>query len=87
MIKNEVFISEKFIDLMIKPTSKSIPALLKLEVIKMNLSSIKILKKRKEKEKIPYFSTQAFLAPRVNPQHANIPFHKLSILIISKSIQ
>ncbi len=76
MIKNEVSISEKFVGLTMKPTSKSISALLKLEFIKMNLSSIKILKKRKEKEKIPYFSTQAFLAPRVNPQHANILFHK-----------
>jgi hypothetical protein len=73
MIKNGVSISEKFVGLMMKPTSKSIPALLKLELTKMNLSSIKILRKRK--------NTLFFLAPRVNSQHANIPFHKPSILI------
>jgi hypothetical protein len=40
MIKNGVFISEKFVCL--KPTSKSISTLLKLELIKLNLSSVKI---------------------------------------------
>jgi hypothetical protein len=60
MIKNEVFISEKFIGLMIKPISKSIPALLKLELIKMNLSSIKILKKEKKKKKYHIFPPRRF---------------------------
>jgi hypothetical protein len=48
MIKDGVSISEKFIGLMMKPTSKSISTLLKLKLTKMNFSSIKILKKRKE---------------------------------------
>jgi hypothetical protein len=78
MIKDEVSISEKFVGLTMKPTSKSISPLLKLELTKMNLSSTKIPRKKK---KIPYFSAQMFLAPRVNPQHANISFHKPSILI------
>jgi hypothetical protein len=43
----------------------------------MNLLSVKI----QEKEKYLVFFTQAFLAPRVSPQHANILFHKLSTLI------
>jgi hypothetical protein len=47
MIKNGVSISEKFVCLMMKPTSKSISALLKLELTNMNLSSIKIPRKRK----------------------------------------
>jgi hypothetical protein len=42
MIKNGVSIREKFVGLTMKPTSKSISALLKLELTKMNLSSIKI---------------------------------------------
>ncbi len=54
MIKNGVSISEKFVGLTMKPTSKSISALLKLKLTKMNLSSIKIPSK-KEKEKIPCF--------------------------------
>jgi hypothetical protein len=77
MIKNEVSISEKFIGLTMKPTLKSISTLLKLELIKMNLSSVKIPRKRKK----IFFSNQTFLAPRVNPQHTNIPFYKPSILI------
>jgi hypothetical protein len=81
IIKNGVCISEKFIGLAIKPTSKSISALLKLELTKMNLLSVKIPRKRKEKGKIPCFLTHAFLAPCVNPQHANILFHKPFILI------
>jgi hypothetical protein len=47
MIKNDVSISEKFVGLMMKPTSKSISTFLNLELTKMNLSSIKILRKRK----------------------------------------
>jgi hypothetical protein len=53
MIKNGVSIREKFVGLTMKPTSKSILALLKLEFTKMNLSTVKILRKRKEK--LPYF--------------------------------
>jgi hypothetical protein len=45
MIKDGVSISEKFIGLTMKPTLKSISALLKLELIKMNLSSFKIPRK------------------------------------------
>jgi hypothetical protein len=71
MIENVVSISEKFVGLTMKPTSKSISALLKLELTKMNLSSVKIPIKEKKKKKL-VFSTQAFLAPRVNPHHANI---------------
>ncbi len=47
MIKDGVSISEKFVGLMMEPTSKSISALLKLELTKMNHSSIKISRKRK----------------------------------------
>jgi hypothetical protein len=50
-------LSEKFIDLMIKSTSKSTFTLLKLELTKLNLSSIKILRK---KRKYLVFSTHAF---------------------------
>jgi hypothetical protein len=50
MINNGVSISEKFVGLTIKPTSKSISVLLKLELTKINLSAVKIQKKRKEKE-------------------------------------
>jgi hypothetical protein len=64
MIKNEMSISEKFVGLTMKSTSKSISALLKLEVRKMNLSSVKIQKKKK---KYLVFSSQAFVALRVNP--------------------
>jgi hypothetical protein len=52
-----------------------------LKVTKVNLSSVKISRKRKQKEKYVIFSTHAFLARRVNLQHANIPFHKSFILI------
>jgi hypothetical protein len=45
MIKNGMSISEKFIGLIMKPTSKSISALLKLNLTKMNLSSVKFQKK------------------------------------------
>jgi hypothetical protein len=47
MIKDEVSVSKKFVDLMMKPTSKSISIILKLELIKMILSSVKIPRKRK----------------------------------------
>ncbi len=47
MIKNEVSISEKFIGLTMKPTSKSISDLLKLELTKMNHPSVNIPRKRK----------------------------------------
>jgi hypothetical protein len=47
MIKNGMSISEKFVGLTMKPTSKSISALLKLEFTKMNFSFVKILRKRK----------------------------------------
>jgi hypothetical protein len=56
MIKNEVSISEKFIGLTMKPTLKSISTLLKLELIKMNLSSVKIPRKRKKY----FFPTRRF---------------------------
>jgi hypothetical protein len=46
MIKNEMSISEKFVGLTMKPTSKSISTLLKLELTKMNLSSVKIHRKK-----------------------------------------
>jgi hypothetical protein len=46
MIKNGVSISEKFVCLMMKLTSKLISALLKIELIKMNLSSVKIPRKK-----------------------------------------
>jgi hypothetical protein len=49
MIKDGVPISEKFEGLMMKPASKSISPLLKLELTKMNHSSVKIPRKRKEK--------------------------------------
>jgi hypothetical protein len=63
MIEDGVSISEKFVVLMMKSTSKSISALLKLELRKLNLSSIKIHRKRK----YLVFSTQAFLAPACKP--------------------
>jgi hypothetical protein len=44
MIKNEV-LSEKFVGLIMKPTSKLISTLLKLELTKMNLLSVKIPRK------------------------------------------
>jgi hypothetical protein len=46
MIKNGMSISEKFVGLTMKPTSKSISTLLKLELTKMNLSSVKIHRKK-----------------------------------------
>jgi hypothetical protein len=49
MIKNGVSISEKFVGLVMKIASKSVSALLKLELTKMNLSSVKIPRIRKEK--------------------------------------
>jgi hypothetical protein len=58
--------------------------------IKINLDSSKtrgykdesfIYQNPKKKKKYLIFSTRAFLALRVNPQYANIPFHKPSILI------
>jgi hypothetical protein len=45
IIKNGVSISEKFVGLMMKPTSKSISALLKLGLKKENLSTVKIPRK------------------------------------------
>jgi hypothetical protein len=48
MIRDRVSISEKFVGLTMKPTSKSISALLKLELIKTVLSSNKISRKRKK---------------------------------------
>ncbi len=57
MIKDEVSISEKFVGLTMKPTSKSISALQKLEIRKMNLSSVKIPKKEKKKKKYLVSST------------------------------
>jgi hypothetical protein len=62
MIKDEVSISEKFVGLMMKPTSQSFSTLLKLELTKMNHSSVKMPIKRK----IPCFFTQAFVAPACN---------------------
>jgi hypothetical protein len=47
MIKDGMSISEKIVGIMMKPTTKSILTLLKLELTKMNLSSVKILRKRK----------------------------------------
>jgi hypothetical protein len=64
----DVSISEKKVCVTMKPTSKSISALLKLEFTKTS--------KFQGKEKILYF-----FPPCVNPQHANIPLHKPSILI------
>jgi hypothetical protein len=52
MIKEGASISEKFVGLMMKTTSKSSSDFLKLDLTKMNLSSVKIPRKRKEKEKI-----------------------------------
>jgi hypothetical protein len=77
MIKNGMSIREKFIGLTMKPTSKSISTLLKLELTKMNLSSVKIHRKRKN----TLFFHLGVSSPRVNPQHVNIPFHKSFILI------
>jgi hypothetical protein len=65
MIENGVCISEKFLGLTMKPISKSIMALLKLKLIKLNLSSIKIPSPKKKKKYL-VFSTQTFLALRVN---------------------
>jgi hypothetical protein len=42
MIRNGVSISEKFVGLTMKPTSKSISAFLKLELTKMNILPVKI---------------------------------------------
>jgi hypothetical protein len=53
MIRNGVSISEKFVGLTMKPTSKSISAFLKLERYSMNILPVKIPRKRKEKEKYP----------------------------------
>jgi hypothetical protein len=47
LIKTGLSISVKFVGLTIKPTSKSILAILKLELTKMNLLSVKIPRKRK----------------------------------------
>jgi hypothetical protein len=47
MIKDGVSIREKFEGFMMKPTSKSISALLKLELTKMNQPSVKFPRKRK----------------------------------------
>jgi hypothetical protein len=57
MIKDEC--SEKFVGLTMKPTSKSITALIKLKLTKMNLSSVKILRKRKGKNNL-FFSPRHF---------------------------
>jgi hypothetical protein len=67
MIKNGVSISENFVGLMIKPTSKSISTHLKLELTKMNLSSVKIPRKRTQKEKIPYFFHLGISIPTCKP--------------------
>jgi hypothetical protein len=64
MIKIRVLI-ENFVGLTMKPTSKSILALLKLEFTKMNLSTIKILRKRKEK--LPYFFHPDVSSPACKP--------------------
>jgi hypothetical protein len=68
MIKNGVSISEKFVGLMMKIASKSVSALLKLELTKMNLSSVKIprIRKEKEKEKIAFFHP-CVCSPACNP--------------------
>jgi hypothetical protein len=55
MMENVVSISEKFVGLTMKPTSKSISTLLKLELTKMNLSSVKIPIKEKKKKKTCFF--------------------------------
>jgi hypothetical protein len=47
MIKDGESIREKFNDFMMIPTSKSISALLKLELTKMNHPLVKIPRKRK----------------------------------------
>jgi hypothetical protein len=47
MIKDGVSIREKFEGFTMKPTSKSIPALLKLDLTKMNQPSVKFPRKRK----------------------------------------
>jgi hypothetical protein len=75
MIKDGVPISEKFEGLMMKPASKSISPLLKLELTKMNHSSVKIPRKRKEK--IPCFFHPGVCSSRVvTTQHANTLFRK-----------
>jgi hypothetical protein len=61
MIKDGVSIREKFESLTMKPTSKSISNLLKLELIKMNHTSVKIPRK-----KYLVVFTQAFVAPVCN---------------------
>jgi hypothetical protein len=50
-----------------KPTSKSISALQKLEIRKMNLSSVKIPKKEKKKKKIPCFFHLDVSSPTCKP--------------------
>jgi hypothetical protein len=52
-----------------KPTAKSISALPNSRAYKDESFIHQNLKKKRK------------IAPRVNPQHANIPFHKPSILI------
>jgi hypothetical protein len=52
MIENGVFIGDKFVGLTMKPTSKSISALLKLKPTKMNIYT----SKSQEKEKNTFLS-------------------------------
>jgi hypothetical protein len=59
MINDGMSISEKFVGLTMKTASKSILALPKLELTKMNHSSIKIPRKRKN---TLFFSPRTFLA-------------------------
>jgi hypothetical protein len=67
MIKDGVSIREKFKGLTMKPTSKSISPLLKLELTKMNHPSIKIQKKKEnKKKKYLVVFTHAFVAPMYN---------------------
>jgi hypothetical protein len=67
MIKDRLSISEKFEDFTRKPTSKSISALLKLDLTMMNHPLVKNHNKNKIKRKNTlFFFTQVFVAPTRN---------------------
>jgi hypothetical protein len=76
MIKDGVSIRDKFEGFMMKPTSKSILTLLKLDLTKMNHTSVKTQEKENKKKKYLIVFTQSFVTPRVTTQHANTPFCK-----------
>jgi hypothetical protein len=66
MIKDGVSIRDKFEGFMMKPTSKLILTLLKLDLTKMNHPSVKTQEKENKKKKIPYCFHPAVCNPACN---------------------